>query len=331
MLGHKTSFIGCLRLIGRISKCIEDNNWVDIENQFYDLLSGGPYREIAPLDLVLKTNNELTVLKNCLVEYLNEISICANLKNNKIRELMFEPISQADVAVANKKEMQAHIRENFNSDTIILTQQYKLYVDDSEKLLQFAKDYQAKNPNKSPELILSPNLEYFSFPREVMLLNFNYTDTEKLYYSNGSTVQVNHIHGTLKNPGSVIFGYGDELDSKYKKILELNENEYLQNMKSCHYLESGNYRKMLSFIESAPYQVYIMGHSCGNSDRTLLNTLFEHKNCVSIKPFYYQDPSGHDNYIDIVQNISRVFTNMQLMRDRVVSKDRCKPLPQNEA
>lgn len=77
---------------------------------------------------------------------------------------------------------------------------------------------------------------------------------------------------------------------------------------------------MLAFINSAPYQVYIIGHSCGNSDRTLLNTLFEHKNCISIKPFYYIKEYVSDNYLEIIQNISRNFTDMKLMRDRVVNK-----------
>ena len=68
-----------------------------------------------------------------------------------------------------------------------------------------------------------------------------------------------------------------------------------------------------------------MGHSCGNSDRTLLNTLFEHKNCVSIKPFYYIREDGTDNYMELIQNISRNFTNMKMMRDRVVNKTFCEP------
>lgn len=89
-----------------------------------------------------------------------------------------------------------------------------------------------------------------------------------------------------------------------------------------------NYRKLLVFIEYAPYQIYIMGHSCGTSDRTMLNTLFEHRNCVSIKPFYYEKYDGSDNYLEIVQNISRNCTNMKLMRDRVVNKQYCTSLPQ---
>ena len=73
----------------------------------------------------------------------------------------------------------------------------------------------------------------------------------------------------------------------------------------------------------------IMGHSCGNSDRTLLNTIFEHENCVSIKPFYHEwEENGEkkNNYLDIVQNIYRNFTNLNLYRDRVVPKERCEPL-----
>ena len=87
---------------------------------------------------------------------------------------------------------------------------------------------------------------------------------------------------------------------------------------------------VLTFIESAPYQIYIMGHSCGTSDRTLLNTLFEHRNCVSIKPYYLQKDNGEDNYMEIVQNISRNFSDAQKMRDRVVNKQFCQPLPQSQ-
>ena len=158
---------------------------------------------------------------------------------------------------------------------------------------------------------------------DTMLLDFNYTNTTNKYHN-----KIIHMHGSLDDPKSIIFGYGDELDEHYKKLSNLNDNRYLTNMKSIRYLESGNYRDMLRFINSAPYQIYIMGHSCGNSDRTLLNTLFEHENCVSIKPFYYQVDEEHDNYSEITQNISRNFTNMQSFRAKVVDKTKCELMPQ---
>lgn len=163
-------------------------------------------------------------------------------------------------------------------------------------------------------------------PDNIMILNFNYTNTADMYLPKAYNYSVNHIHGTLSNPGSVIFGYGDERDDEYKVLERKNNNEYLQYIKSFRYLEASNYREMLSFIESAPYQICIMGHSCGLSDRTLLATLFEHKNCVSIKPYYHKKEDGSDNYRELVQNIARNFKDPTLMRDRVVQKDRCEPL-----
>lgn len=158
------------------------------------------------------------------------------------------------------------------------------------------------------------------------MLNFNYTSIADKYRQYSSI----HIHGKLDDEGSVIFGYGDELDKKYKEIEELNDNEYLEKVKSVKYLEKDNYRKLLNYIESEPFQVYIMGHSCGNSDRTLLNTIFEHENCVSIKPFYYQKDNETDTYSEIIRNITRNFNNKQLLRERVVNKTYCQAMPQSE-
>lgn len=162
-------------------------------------------------------------------------------------------------------------------------------------------------------------------PERIMLLSFNYTTTARLY-SKWPNHEINYIHGELDSPNSIIFGYGDELDKSYKDLLDTNENQYLDYLKSIKYLEADNYRRMLKFIESAPFQVYIMGHSCGNSDRTLLNTIFEHNNCLSIKPFYYNKPDGTTNYKELVQNVTRNFTDMKLMRDRVVSFPKCTPM-----
>lgn len=159
---------------------------------------------------------------------------------------------------------------------------------------------------------------------KIMLLNFNYTSTPEMYLSDKTTV--NYIHGKLEDPQSVIFGYGDEMDENYKKLKEQNDFECMRQVKSIRYLEHDNYRRMLEFIESAPFQAVIMGHSCGNSDRTLLNTIFEHRNCVSIKPYYYQKDDKTDNYSELTININRNFNDPKLMRDRVVCKDYCEPL-----
>ena len=46
---------------------------------------------------------------------------------------------------------------------------------------------------------------------------------------------------------------------------------------------------------------------------------------TSIGVFTYKRKDGTDNYMELIQNISRNFTDMKLMRDRVVNKTFCEP------
>ena len=166
-------------------------------------------------------------------------------------------------------------------------------------------------------------------PERTLVLNFNYTQFAEMKYLNGDPRFENvYIHGNISKPNNILFGYGDELDDDFHELLETNNNELLMNNKSIRVLENDNYRKLLRFIYSDPYQILILGLSCGKSDRTLLNTIFEHNNCFSIKPYYHRKSDGSDNYLEIIQNITRCFTDAKMVRDRVVSKERCSPLPQ---
>ena len=170
--------------------------------------------------------------------------------------------------------------------------------------------------------------------RRHMFLNFNYTNTVEKYITKSPVnIEEKHdpthvqIHGRLEDSASgIIFGYGDELDSSYKELEDKNDNRYLKYSKSLRYLYKNNYQKLLDFLEQNKYQVYIWGHSCATSDRVLLQTIFEHENCVSIKPFYYQDKKGNDNFADLCANISRSFTDKKKFRDLVVNKEYCEPL-----
>lgn len=171
-------------------------------------------------------------------------------------------------------------------------------------------------------------------PLTCLLLNFNYTPTLNKYISalkhNEIDIAINYIHGQVNNEQFPInFGFGDEMDEDYKLIEGIDDNEYLRNFKSFKYFQNSSYNSLLRFIESGKFQVCIMGHSCGLSDRTLLNTIFEHDNCRSIKVFYHQK-NDEDNYTDIVQNISRHFNYKQKMRGKVVNKTLCQPLPQTQ-
>lgn len=265
-----------------------DPQWSNIEYAYYRLLFPPAGNGPFPYDHnPSELNKQLDYVRNLLIEYLSTIQngISEELVISRIKEAMIEPFDKNTISVPDMAQ-------------------------NGELKLRFV-NAEVNNLNVNPN--------------RIMMLNFNYTTLADLYLPKANSYFVNHIHGTITDPDSVIFGYGDEMDSNYKAMLDKNDNEYLRFIKQYRYLETPKYHQILEFIESYPYQVYIMGHSCGITDRTLLNTMFEHRNCVSIKPFYFVKKDGTDNYMDLVQNISRNFTDMKLMRARVVDKTLCEP------
>lgn len=321
--------------MNRICQSIESKGWVDIENEYYQALNH-EYFECPE-----KLNKEFEIVKSKLVKYLTLVqssNIDESIVKPALKEKILAPIRIDEIAIGARSQLVDFIRSRYFGEAdgsyISIGEQlgWDKRAENIEAMNRFSRKWGDKieefgiesaiDSQDIPEILLSPI--------RLMLLNFNYTRTADLYLPQDKKLAywfpIDHIHGQLNDPQSIIFGYGDELDDNYRNIVKLNNNEHLRNIKSIRYLETQNYRNMLAFIESAPYQVYIMGHSCGNSDRTLLNTLFEHKNCISIKPFYHRQEDGSDNYLEIVQNISRNFTDMKLMRDRVVNKTLCETL-----
>lgn len=290
------------------------HKWVDIENVYYSMLKlnaklnvkSNDSNKVNRLNRVKKLNKEFEQIKKLLEKYLLEkvnlkfefdFNKNGNQEWKKIYDIL-KPIS----LLSNEHDV---LKEFNNSEDV------------EEIKAHFEKE-------KKEELV---NKLYF--------LNFNYTSTVKAYsdvLNTSETIEskVNYIHGEIGNisDNKVNFGFGDEMDEDYKEIENIDDNEYLKNFKSFQYLQNSNYNDLLSYIESEKFQVLIMGHSCGLSDRTLLNTIFEHKNCRSIKVFYHKKIDESDNYTDIIQNISRHFNDKKLMRERIVNKIFCKPLPQ---
>ena len=280
--------VKCSIFFETILQSIETRGWVDIENDYYQLLKRCSESKDCGYT-VKELNMQLGFLQEKLIEYLG--SIGTNRYKKELHNAMIEFFDPKDFSTEGKKKA----LENMGLEDANLEEIQNNF--EEQKKLR---------------------------PERIMLLSFNYTSTAKMY--GNFNLEFNYIHGELEHPKNIIFGYGDELDRHYQDILDRNDNELLRNVKSVKYLETRHYHDMLEFLMSAPFQVLIMGHSCGNSDRTLLNTVFEHENCVSIKPFYHKWEGGGDNYLDLVQNISRNFTNMKLFRDRAVNKEQCKTM-----
>ncbi|HMR83671.1 MAG TPA: AbiH family protein [Niabella sp.] len=179
------------------------------------------------------------------------------------------------------------------------------------------------NPRLNITRVLAPDSDC-----KTMYLNFNYTDTllEKSY---GDESEINYIHGRLGDPDNpIVFGYGDESTEEIERLEHLGVNEFLRKLKSFAYLRTPNYKNLLSFIDAGIFEVHIIGHSCGITDRALLKEIFEHPNCKEISVFFYQRADGSDSFEESTIQISRHFSNKQIMRRKVRDKHQLDVIPQ---
>jgi len=202
------------------------------------------------------------------------------------------------------------------------------------ELQEYLKTIESTEKSQIPDIIRHFKEHFPKVPNpetHYMFLNFNYTSTIEPYliYLPQDQYSINFIHGKLEdNENPIIFGYGDEIDNYYQKIENVNDNEYLKNFKSFGYLKTNNYQDFSKFIDSNSFKVYIMGHSCGLSDRTLLNRIVEHKNCKKIKIFYYAKKDGKNDHFEKIQELSRHFSSKSkhIMRIRIQSFPESTPL-----
>jgi len=231
--------------------------------------------------------------------------------------------------------------DELNKDLSIIRELLHKYLSQLDYSKTLQEDVALKyNTQFSKDVSLDDISEYSYYGDEmetghILFLNFNYTESlsninnylPNLFIKDDRSYEISHIqiHGSVKyGSNSLIFGYGDEMDKDYKNIEELNDNKYFENIKSFKYLQDKAYSGILQYIDAEEYQIVIYGHSCGLSDRVLLNELFEHKNCKSIKIYYY----NKQEFINKTMDISRHFNSNQLMRKKIVAFNYDDVIPQ---
>lgn len=261
--------------------------WADIEKIYYDKLTLclAMSNNIKKERYINLINEELLDLRNNLVEYLESITIGNNMY---FRILGNERLDERDYR-------QKHLQNVLRTAGQTASRSYYYY-------------------------------------KKTIFVNFNYTNYWQKELMNsfklGHGVDVINIHGELNSNGQNVpfFGYGDDQDEKYRELENITiSDEWNRFFKTVYYQNTDNYKSIIDYLDSEQFQVIIAGHSCSLSDKTLLKTIFEHNNCLSIKPYYYKykdEETGKekDNWHSLMTNISRIFTNKEKMREIVVSK-----------
>ncbi|MBF8149116.1 hypothetical protein ITJ86_04365 [Winogradskyella sp. F6397] len=229
--------------------------------------------------------------------------------------------------------------DSLNKDIVCLTKLLKDYLSQLDISKTTEKTVSQKYIDQFispivPGDVIYPIKEHTIKSNRYYFLNFNYTKTlsnilltlpDDYFKKYGHEIDafISHIHGDIDRE-EIVFGYGDEMDKDYKGIEELNDNRFFENIKSFKYNKAYEYRDLLRFLNTEEYQVIIYGHSCGLSDRLLLNEVFEHDNCKSIKIYYYNEAEFTTKTMDI----SRHFNSNQVMRQKIVEFDEENRIPQ---
>lgn len=159
-----------------------------------------------------------------------------------------------------------------------------------------------------------------------VVLNFNYTDTvERLYKDEITETDLIHIHGELfaeANP--IIFGYAAD-NGEINSLLDKDENEYLYNIKRHAYLAANNKRRLQYYLDTNEnINVFIIGHSCGLSDKLILGEITKHEHVKSIRILYY---NTLHNYRNAHINLDRIMRDEACFERIINFVDTCR-IPQ---
>lgn len=307
------------------------------ENSLFDVVlrkkgSTRRYEEIYQVknlkelyDFLIWSETQIKPAYNELLLY----NLMSTSKNNwvDIENIYFKLLK--NIVLKNKSNASYDLVDELNEELSIVTEYLKEYLksidisvsnEDANKYFQQfisipkATDFLGLNAKKT-NIKVTEN--YF--------LNFNYTNsiTAIISHFEQDKFYQNHIHNNLDDE-ELIFGFGDEMDSIYKEIEELNDNRFFKHIKSFHYFKTSKLRDLQRFLNSGDYQVCVYGHSCGLSDRVMLNEIFEHENCKSIKIYYYND----EDFTTKTMEISRHFNSNQMMRKKIVEKSEDCLIPQ---
>lgn len=160
------------------------------------------------------------------------------------------------------------------------------------------------------------------------VINFNYTSTVRMYLEdmeNSKKTIINHIHGSLED-NNIIFGYGNDENTDYQEMKNLEIDDFLTFFKTFDYMNHSNYDRVYSeaLDKYEDYEVLVLGHSLGLTDKTLLSEILNSDKCKKISVFKRGDLKNNSEdlkyaYRELIYSASRIMTNEKTLRKKIVN------------
>lgn len=209
---------------------------------------------------------------------------------------------------------------NINPDRIRALELLNQEFDEIKSLLKEYLSGLKIEPSNSLAIFLK-NLIHSNATRndELMIINFNYTRTVLTFDLGKVMSNYIDIHGNLGT--EIIFGWGNDKDSSYLEIKECGIDEFMKNFKTHQYSINDNYQYIHNIlIENAnPFEVHVLGHSLGQTDKSLLQEIMESENCLRINLYKRADKYNSDIENDFDQiEVRKEFTKLTMALSRII-------------
>ncbi|WP_370408635.1 AbiH family protein [Tenacibaculum dicentrarchi] len=277
----------------------------------------------------------------------NEVLRCLNLNNDFIEKLIPNKLlgklysnsfeNWFDIEQAYYDELLNIFHDKYNDeDQLLFVERIDALNLDFQEIKEALKKYLKDKIKPTWNASVSNSFENNFIDREnVSFINFNYTNTINCYrHSVNLNLNKNiHIHNSLSE--DIIFGYGDDTDEMYQKMKASKNNSFLKYFKTFDYLKSKNYRKVLNQLATFDkYDVLVIGHSLGGTDKTILKTILDTNSCENIELLKRSDFDTDeryeelnllekeqlkaDNLFELYANLARIFDSEASLREKVI-------------
>jgi hypothetical protein len=221
-----------------------------------------------------------------------------------------------------------NIKKSFDSNLDFSITKHKLESlnRDFEQIREFLIEYL-----KSLEITKNTEIDeflkkIFRDAKNVYILNFNYTRTIEQYIdlnSSKTVFNINYIHGSIIN-NDIILGYGNDQNEDYINIKNTEIDEFLEHFKTFQYLSKNYYERLHNeAINSFPsYEVHVVGHSLGSTDKTLLDEIMNISKCEKIYLYKRGDlktdkKMERQQFNKLLFSASRIFTDEKALRKKI--------------
>ena len=234
---------------------------------------------LYPLQQVIRFGEESDLLKHIVayplvLSHILRSEFLSKLYKDKIEGWFDVEHVYFNLLCEFSSDTEAYRVDDLNKDLMYVKKMLSLYL--SEIKYTF---------NENIDRFIQREFRDFS---EIVFINFNYTESIDKYvnsYPFSRRVTVVNIHGTLSEENPIL-GYGNDEDANYKNLKKLEKNNLLEHFKTVDYLLASNHKKFLTVINSLEnYEAFVLGHSLGLTDKTLLKQVFDDARCKKIHVF----------------------------------------------